>query len=224
MAFITIPLQVVKWVFKLGKEENRRFIAEVIDFPGVLAYGNTKQEAVAKVQALALRVLADKLEHGEVKHTYKIFEEIKDREAYYQNMMWVFDLQKKYDKQQLKFFKMREKKIFKYSPLEDYDEVSFTFGVREISEIELEQIKINDNYSQIEEVFMQMIRPIKTLLAVRSGSQNVDIAFDLGGDLIFLVNSYKNNQVDDIPHVIVFYGSHVHGSKMHDVDKIGSSS
>lgn len=121
MAFITIPLQVVKWVFKLGKEENRRFIAEVIDFPGVLAYGNTKQEAVAKVQALALRVLADKLEHGEVKHTYKIFEEIKDREAYYQNMMWVFDLQKKYDKQQLKFFKMREKKIFKYSPLEDYD-------------------------------------------------------------------------------------------------------
>ncbi|WP_228036954.1 type II toxin-antitoxin system HicB family antitoxin [Cuspidothrix issatschenkoi] len=45
----------------------------MIDFPGVLAYGNTKQEAVAKVQALALRVLADKLEHGEVKHTYKIF-------------------------------------------------------------------------------------------------------------------------------------------------------
>jgi len=36
----------------------------VIDFPGVLAYGNARQEAVAKVQALALRVLADKLEHG----------------------------------------------------------------------------------------------------------------------------------------------------------------
>jgi predicted RNase H-like HicB family nuclease len=73
MAFITLPLQVMKWVFKLGQEEDRCFIAEVIDFPGVLAYGNTKQEAVAKVQALALRVLADKLEHGEVKHTYKIF-------------------------------------------------------------------------------------------------------------------------------------------------------
>ena len=155
----------------------------------------------------------------EFQHSPLSEEEIKDREAYYQNMMWVFDLQKKYDKQQLKFFKMREKKIFNYGSLEDYDEVSFTFGIREISEIELEQIKINDNYSQIEEVFMQMIRPIKTLLAVRSGSQNVDIAFDLGGDLIFLVNSYKNNQVDDIPHVIVFYGSHVHGSKMHDVDK-----
>ncbi|MFN7853701.1 type II toxin-antitoxin system HicB family antitoxin [Anabaena sp. AL09] len=52
---------------EIEQEEDGRFIAEVIDFPGVLAYGNTRQEAVAKVQALALRVLADKLEHGEVK-------------------------------------------------------------------------------------------------------------------------------------------------------------
>ena len=58
---------------EIEQEEDGRFIAEVIDFPGVLAYGNARQEAVAKVQALALRVLADKLEHGEVKHTYKIF-------------------------------------------------------------------------------------------------------------------------------------------------------
>lgn len=152
--------------------------------------------------------------------------------------MWVFDLQEKYDKQQLKFFKMIEKTIFKETHefdledrknwermfpdgdvLEDYDEVSFKFGVREISEIELNQIKINDISSEIEEVFMQMIYPKLTLLIVRSGSQNVDIAFDLGNDIIFLVNSYKNNQVDDIPHVIVFYGSHVHGSKMRDVHK-----
>ncbi|MEH2237935.1 type II toxin-antitoxin system HicB family antitoxin [Nostoc sp.] len=41
----------------------------MIDFPGVLAYGQTREEAVARVQALALRVLADKLEHGEVTHT-----------------------------------------------------------------------------------------------------------------------------------------------------------
>ena len=47
---------------EIEQEEDGRFIAEVIDFPGVLAYGNTRQEAVAKVQALALRVLADKLE------------------------------------------------------------------------------------------------------------------------------------------------------------------
>jgi predicted RNase H-like HicB family nuclease len=37
----------------------------VPDLPGVLAYGATEQEAVARVQALALRVLADRLEHGE---------------------------------------------------------------------------------------------------------------------------------------------------------------
>lgn len=36
----------------------------MIGFPGVLAYGQTQEEAVARVQALALRVLADKLEHG----------------------------------------------------------------------------------------------------------------------------------------------------------------
>ena len=41
---------------EIEQEEDGRFIAEVIDFPGVLAYGNTRQEAVAKVQALALRV------------------------------------------------------------------------------------------------------------------------------------------------------------------------
>ncbi|MEN2383555.1 MAG: hypothetical protein HEQ35_11280 [Gloeotrichia echinulata IR180] len=38
----------------------------MVDFPGVLAYGLTREEAVARVQALALRVLADKLEDGEV--------------------------------------------------------------------------------------------------------------------------------------------------------------
>lgn len=40
-------------------------IAEVPALPGVLAYGATEAEALASVQALALRVLADRLEHGE---------------------------------------------------------------------------------------------------------------------------------------------------------------
>ena len=66
IAFITIPLQAMNLKIEIEQEEDGRFIAEVIDIPGVLAYGNTRQEAVAKVQALALRVLADKLEHGEV--------------------------------------------------------------------------------------------------------------------------------------------------------------
>jgi len=46
-------------------ETDGRWIAEVLEFPGVLAYGPTREEAVAKAQALALRVLADRLEHGE---------------------------------------------------------------------------------------------------------------------------------------------------------------
>ena len=47
------------------RETDGRFLAEVPDLPGVLAYGATEQEAVARVQALALRVLADRLESGE---------------------------------------------------------------------------------------------------------------------------------------------------------------
>ena len=47
------------------RETDGRFIAEVRDLHGVLAYGATQEEAVARAQALALRVLADRLEHGE---------------------------------------------------------------------------------------------------------------------------------------------------------------
>lgn len=47
------------------KEEDGRWLAEVIELPGVLIYGQTSEEAIAKVQALALRVIADRLEHGE---------------------------------------------------------------------------------------------------------------------------------------------------------------
>ena len=47
------------------REDDGRFIAEVPDLPGVLAYGATQEEAVARAQALALRVLADRIEHGE---------------------------------------------------------------------------------------------------------------------------------------------------------------
>ena len=50
---------------ELDREEDGRYIAEVLDLPGVLAYGATEQEATARAQALALRVLADRLEHGE---------------------------------------------------------------------------------------------------------------------------------------------------------------
>jgi len=50
---------------ELEAETDGRWIAEVIELPGVLAYGATQDEAIAHVQALALRVIADRLEHDE---------------------------------------------------------------------------------------------------------------------------------------------------------------
>lgn len=55
----------VTFKVEIEQEEDGRWIAEVLDLPGVLAYGQTPEEARAKVQALALRVVADRLEHGE---------------------------------------------------------------------------------------------------------------------------------------------------------------
>jgi len=48
------------------QEEDGRWIAEVLEIPGVMVYGTTKEEAQAKAQALALRVLAERLDHGEM--------------------------------------------------------------------------------------------------------------------------------------------------------------
>ena len=50
---------------EIEREEDGRWIAEVPSLPGVLAYGSTEGEARAKAKALALRVVADRLEHGE---------------------------------------------------------------------------------------------------------------------------------------------------------------
>lgn len=47
------------------QEDDGRWIAEVPDLPGVLAYGATRAEAIQKVEALSLRVVADRLENGE---------------------------------------------------------------------------------------------------------------------------------------------------------------
>ena len=48
-------------------EDDGRWIAEVPQLPGVLAYGSSEEEAAAKAEILALRVLADRLELGETK-------------------------------------------------------------------------------------------------------------------------------------------------------------
>ena len=50
---------------EIEREEDGRWIAEVPDLPGAMVYGQTREEAVSKVEALALRSIADRLEHGE---------------------------------------------------------------------------------------------------------------------------------------------------------------
>jgi predicted RNase H-like HicB family nuclease len=57
---VTVPFTIA-----LEQEEDGRWLAEVSELPGVLVYGPTRAEAIARVQALALRVLADRLDHGE---------------------------------------------------------------------------------------------------------------------------------------------------------------
>ncbi|HLW65687.1 MAG TPA: type II toxin-antitoxin system HicB family antitoxin [Gemmataceae bacterium] len=55
-----MPLQI-----EIEQEEDGRWLAEVPELPGVLSYGKTRQEAIDRAQALSLRVIADRLEHGE---------------------------------------------------------------------------------------------------------------------------------------------------------------
>jgi len=50
---------------EVDREADGRWIAEVPELPGVICYSQTRDEAVANAQALAFRVLADRLEHGE---------------------------------------------------------------------------------------------------------------------------------------------------------------
>jgi predicted RNase H-like HicB family nuclease len=50
---------------EIEREQDGRWIGEVPELPGVLAYGATEAEARAKTAALALRVIADRIEHGE---------------------------------------------------------------------------------------------------------------------------------------------------------------
>ncbi|HKO05772.1 MAG TPA: type II toxin-antitoxin system HicB family antitoxin [Candidatus Acidoferrales bacterium] len=50
---------------EVEREIDGRWIAEVPELSGVLAYGASREEAVTRVQALSLRVLAERLEHGE---------------------------------------------------------------------------------------------------------------------------------------------------------------
>jgi predicted RNase H-like HicB family nuclease len=55
----------MNFTIEFDRETDGRWIAEVVEIPGAMVYGKTKDEASAKAQALALRVLAEQLEHQE---------------------------------------------------------------------------------------------------------------------------------------------------------------
>jgi predicted RNase H-like HicB family nuclease len=55
----------MQFTVEVEKETDKRWIAEVPALPGVMVYATTRKQAVQKAQALALRVLADRIEHGE---------------------------------------------------------------------------------------------------------------------------------------------------------------
>ena len=54
-----------KYIAQTKREDDGRWIAEVTALPGVMAYGVTEAEASSRVKALALRVIADRLDNGE---------------------------------------------------------------------------------------------------------------------------------------------------------------
>jgi len=55
----------VPLTIEIELEDDGRWLAEIPELPGVLVYGQTRQEAIERVQSLSLRVLADRLDQGE---------------------------------------------------------------------------------------------------------------------------------------------------------------
>jgi predicted RNase H-like HicB family nuclease len=59
----------MRFTIEREREVDGRWIAEILELPGVLAYGSTPEEAIARAKALALRVVAEQLEQGETAHS-----------------------------------------------------------------------------------------------------------------------------------------------------------
>ncbi len=57
----------MNFTLECEQEDDGRWLAEVLELPGALAYGVSQDEAMAKAEALALRVLAERLEQGEAR-------------------------------------------------------------------------------------------------------------------------------------------------------------
>ena len=59
----------MNYTLECEREDDGRWLAEVPELPGVLSYGASKEEAMVKAEALALRVIAEQLERGEARAT-----------------------------------------------------------------------------------------------------------------------------------------------------------
>ena len=57
----------MNYSLEIEQESDGRWLAEVPELPGVMAYGATLEEAMAKAEVLALRVIAERIEHGEAR-------------------------------------------------------------------------------------------------------------------------------------------------------------
>ena len=51
---------------ELDREDDGRWIAEALELPGVMTYGNTREEAISNTERLAIEVIADRIKHGEM--------------------------------------------------------------------------------------------------------------------------------------------------------------
>ena len=64
-----------RFVVEIEREDDGRWIAEVVALPGVMAYGSNREDALARAEVLALRVLADRLEDGQaIPHVTDFFD------------------------------------------------------------------------------------------------------------------------------------------------------
>lgn len=59
----------VKLTIELDREDDERWIAEIIELPGVMCYGQTPDEAISNAERLAIEVIADRITHGELAST-----------------------------------------------------------------------------------------------------------------------------------------------------------
>ena len=56
----------MKLTIEFEREDDGRWIAEVVELPGVMVYGNSRRDALVRVQSLALQVIAEKIAHHEI--------------------------------------------------------------------------------------------------------------------------------------------------------------